>query len=86
MLLFGSLFMSTTANSTATAPHEMIQHQATVYLSGLGWKRLVESLNDSDTNTIFDPVFVQCLLQFFVLGSSCREFHAFFRNSSVIRC
>lgn len=82
MLLFGFLFMSTAANSTAASRHEMIQYQATATaeLSGPGWKRLVESLNSSETNTFVDPVIVQCSLQYFVLGSSCREFHAFFQN------
>jgi hypothetical protein len=75
--------MSTIAISTATGPHGMTKHQATAELCGVGWKRLIEALNSSDTNTIFDPVTVQCLLQYFVLGSSCREFNALFRASSA---
>lgn len=83
MLLLGSLFMSATAISTSTGLHKTSQPQATAELSGPGWKRLVESLNGSDPNTILDTVIVQCLLQSFVLGSSCRKLHTLLRTSSA---
>jgi hypothetical protein len=61
----------------------MTQHQATAKLNGPGWKRLVESLNSSRTDETVDPIIVQCLLESFVLGESCREFLALFKVPSA---
>jgi hypothetical protein len=79
-LWVGPLLMSTAALSTPIGPQKSTQHQATAELSGAGWKRLFESLNSTETDENLDPIVVQCVLQYFVLGSSCGEF----RTSSRI--
>jgi hypothetical protein len=76
ILWLGCLLMSDPTISTAIGPHTMTQQHATAQLSGPGWKRLVQSLNSSEATERFDPVTVQCVLDFFTLGSTCGEFQA----------
>jgi hypothetical protein len=70
-----------TISTAISRPHTMTQQHATAQLSGPGWKRLVQSLNSSEATERFDPVTVQCVLDFFTLGSTCGEFQALSRAS-----
>lgn len=79
----GCLLMSDPTISSAIGPHTMTQQHATAQLSGPGWKKLVQSLNSSEATEIFDPVSVQCVLDFFTLGSTCGEFQALSKASSA---
>lgn len=77
------LLMSNPAVSAVIGLQTMTRQHAIAQLSGPGWMRIVQSLNSSEANGRLDPIVVQCVLDFFVLGSTCGEFQAVSRASSA---